>query len=231
MSDAASVPPVVDLHLFGVDSVFAALQRVARARRSRKDVPGLRFVKVLGTGSGDTFTMRDADLSHWAVLLVWDGSAPVELSYLDRWEAISREHLRIRMRPLSARGRWSRREPFGVNASRTPSREPGPVAAITRARLRPTRMASFWRSVPPVAAALNASSGVRLAVGIGEAPIGVQGTFSLWDDARDLSAFAYRNPEHVSAIRRTTPERWYAEELFARFSVETVDGTYRGDTP
>ncbi len=56
----------------------------------------------------------------------------------------------------------------------------------------------------------------------------MQGTFSIWDSAQDLTGFAYRSPAHLSAVRRTAPSRWYAEELFARFAVTEVVGTYEG---
>ncbi|GAB36754.1 hypothetical protein GOOTI_239_00010, partial [Gordonia otitidis NBRC 100426] len=55
---------------------------------------------------------------------------------------------------------------------------------------------------------------------------GLQGTFSLWRDSRALTDFAYRSPAHATAIRQTRPQRWYAEDLFARFAVLDVDGTY-----
>ncbi|MEV1147093.1 monooxygenase, partial [Micromonospora sp. NPDC049799] len=60
--------------------------------------------------------------------------------------------------------------------------------------------------------------------GVGEAPLGWQGTVSVWRDQTDLVAFAYRHPEHRAAITRTPTEGWYAEELFARFEVRDVVG-------
>lgn len=227
----SSTPPLVEMHIFGVTSIPAAFGRVAAAGRGLRSVPGLRFAKVLGTGSGRSFTMRDADLRHWAVLTVWDDTA-TPCDYLHRWHEAADEHLTVAMRPLAARGHWSRREPFGVlgPAGRS-SKHAGPVAAITRARLRTRTMLSFWRAVPPVAETLARSPGVRLALGIGESPVGLQGTFSLWNDAQALTDFAYRSPAHRSAIRRTATEQWYTEELFARFHIESVAGTYRGVTP
>ena len=114
------------------------------------------------------------------------------------------------MRPLASRGRWSGREPFG-----DPPPQPctGPVAAITRARLRGSRALTFWRAVPPVSARLATAPGLRVALGIGEAPVGLQGTFSMWDDADALQAFAYGTPEHADAVRRTPQVGWYREEL------------------
>ena len=75
------------------------------------------------------------------------------------------------------------------------------------------------------------SPGMRLAVGIGEAPVGLQGTFSLWESASALTDFAHRGPAHREAIRRTAEIGWYAEELFARFAVVSIEGTYDGRTP
>ncbi|WP_408610014.1 monooxygenase [Gordonia insulae] len=226
---------VVELRVWHVDSIVQAVRRVAGDRRRLRTLPGLLFAKSLGTGSGRTFTMRDADPHRWALLTVWqDGDAAADganAEVLQSWAANSDEELRVTMRPLTSRGAWSRTDPFGAGRAADRNTWSGPVAAITRARLRPTRMLSFWRAVPPVADALTDASGLRLAVGIGESPIGLQGTFSLWDSTDSLTSFAYRSPAHVSAVRRTKPARWYAEELFARLAVTDVVGTYQGRTP
>ncbi|WP_134768717.1 monooxygenase [Nocardioides sp. 1609] len=227
---------VVELRVWRVGSAAPALLRMATGRRRLHGVPGLRFAKLLGTGSGRTFTPRDADPHHWALLTVWDDAAPAD-DFADSrlvagWEAAARERLRVRMVPLSSRGRWSRTEPFDPTGTTSADATRGtPVAAITRARLRPARALSFWRAVPPVIDDLTAASGLRMAIGIGEAPIGLQGTFSLWDSSRHLVDFAYRSAAHRSAVERTEAAGWYAEELFARFAVLEVEGTYRGRTP
>jgi hypothetical protein len=98
------------------------------------------------------------------------------------------------------------------------------VLALTRARIRPTRALAFWRAIAPVAAELAAAPGLLARFGIGEAPIGWQGTVSLWRDATDLTRFAYRQPEHRAVVARTPVDRWYAEELFARFAVRGLTG-------
>lgn len=107
----------------------------------------------------------------------------------------------------------------------------GPVAAITRARIAPRHWRRFWRAVPAVSADLRRVDGLRLAVGIGEAPVGLQGTFSLWESPAALNAFAYHRAAHTEVIRRTHEVGWYAEELFARFAVLDVAGTFAGRTP
>jgi hypothetical protein len=229
------VPPLVTLHLWRVPTrrVPAALLRMGLDRARVRRTPGVRFAKLLGTGDGRTFTVRDADVHRYGLLATWtdagaarafDASSPVA----EAWAELADEMLRVDLRPISSRGRWSGREPFGAPA---PAREHGPVAAITRARLRPSRAASFWRAVPPVSADLHTHPGLRVALGIGEAPVGLQGTFSVWHDAASLREFAHRGAAHVDAVRRTAQVGWYAEELFARFAVLGASGTLDGREP
>ena len=68
---------------------------------------------------------------------------------------------------------------------------------------------------------------MRLAVGVGEAPVGLQGTFSVWESAGALREFA-SGSAHAAVVARTEPERWYAEELFARFAVVGGRGALDG---
>jgi hypothetical protein len=228
------VTPLVTLHLWGVAlrSVPGAVLRMALHRGALGATPGLAFGKLLGTGDGRTFTVRDSDPRHWGLLAVWrspDDAAVFEGGPVARsWGRVARERLRVRLRPLASRGEWSRRRPFG---DPPPRPYDGPVAAVTRARLVPRHSLTFWRSVPPVSTDLHRCAGLRLAVGIGEAPVGLQGTFSLWDSADALTDFAYRRAAHLQAVRRTAELGWYAEELFARFAVLDVEGTFRGRTP
>ena len=231
---SAPVPALVTLHLWRVAprGVPAALLRMGRDRGRVRRTPGVRFAKMLGTGDGRTFTPRDADPTRWGLLATWSdpaAAAAFEDSPVARgWRAIAVEGWRADLRPLSARGRWSGREPFG---DPVPVRAPGPVAAVTRARLVTRRSARFWAAVPPVSQALQRSPGLLAAVGIGEAPLGLQGTFSVWRSAEQLRAFAHSDPAHRAVMARTAPEGWYAEELFARFAVVASTGTLDGRDP
>jgi hypothetical protein len=232
---AEPVPELVTLHVWRVPrrSVPAALVRMAADPRRVRATPGLRFAKLLGTGPGRTFSVREGDPRRWALLATWaDAGAAKDFdssAVARRWSTLAEESWRVRMRPLAARGRWSRREPFGTPAGG--GRWDGPVAAVTRARLSPRRLRTFWGAVPPVSADLGGRAGLRLSLGIGEAPVGLQGTFSLWDSARALRDFAYAGAAHRAVVERTPVEGWYAEELFARFAVLGADGTVDGRDP
>ena len=228
------VPALVTLHLWHIApaAVPMALVRMGRDRSRMRRTPGVRFAKLLGTGDGRTFTLRDADPLRWALLTSWtslDAARAFERDSPLRagWNRLARETWRIDLRPVASRGTWSGREPFG---DPTPVRTTGPVAALTRARLRPTAAMGFWRAVPPVSADLRDRPGLLAAIGVGEAPIGLQGTFSLWESSAAVREFA-QAPAHAAVVARTQPERWYAEELFARFDVLGSTGTLDGRDP
>lgn len=225
------VPAVVSLHLYGVRGrgIGSALLRMGLDRGRVRRMPGATFVKLLGTGDGTTFTMRDADLGHWGVLACWsdaDGPARYEASAAHRsWAGVAHEEARFLLRPLISRGTWAGRQPFG---DPVPDRWDGPVAAITRARIKPSQWRTFWGAVPPVSTDLRQVEGLRVALGIGEAPVGLQGTFSVWDSGRAVTEFAQRRSPHLEVMRRTHETGWYAEELFARFAVVDARGAYDG---
>jgi hypothetical protein len=206
---------------------------MALDRATLRHQPGVRFWKLLGTGDGRTFDARDADLRRWAVLTVW--SRPGDAGWFARpggplagWRRLATEHWWTTLRTARTHGTWSGDRPFAPAATRV---GPGqPVAALTRARLRWARAGRFWRAVPPVNADLPADA-LLLRLGIGEAPVGLQGTFSVWRDLAAMRRFAYAGGPHREVIARSRDEGWYAEELFARFAVLDHGGTVFGADP
>lgn len=222
----------VTLHLWRVDTsrVPLALVRMGLDRLRLRGTTGLTFHKLLGIGDGRTFSPLDADPHTWGLLCVWDSPDRANAFEAHRtprgWRRIAEEEYRADLGCLQTKGRWSSRQPF------TPRPDlrgwDGPVASVTRARLRPSMMRTFYRSVPPVVADLATGNGPLLRVGIGEAPIGLQGTFTVWPDVAELNAFAYGRPAHRRAIKDTQRLDWYTEELFARFAVLGMRGTVAG---
>jgi len=181
---------------------------------------------LLHMGLDRIFTPRDADPRRWGLLVVLeqDQLETLETSPLiRRWRAKSIAEFSADLSPISVHGKWSKKEPFqSING--VDSNWNGKVAAITRARIKWRKNLIFWRSVPPVTQSLRSSPGLVSAIGIGEAPIGLQGTFSLWESGDAVRNFAYRGEAHKAAIAATHREDWYAEELFARFAVTRSNG-------
>ena len=183
-----------------------------------KRLPGVSFVKLLGTGKGESFTPKDADPYRWGALVTIQQD---NLDNLDKskviigWQKIAKKEYRVILKPISVHGLWSGKQPFEVEKFDWN----GKIAAITRARIVWRKNLIFWRAVPPVTISLHQSPGLINAIGIGEAPIGLQGTFSLWESAAQLRDFAYKGQAHTQAIKATEENKWYSEELFSRFAV------------
>jgi hypothetical protein len=211
---------LVTLHVWRAPARKAFPRMALEPRRVRK-IPNVKFAKLLGTGTGTTFGIGDADLSRWAALVVWDGDEADTDAVEKSWAKAAGSSARIDLTPLMSRGTWSGVEPFGQPAGKKPG---GMVLALTRARIRPAKALTFWRAVPPVAAKLAEAPGLVARFGVGEAPVGFQGTVSVWRSTADLTAFAYRQPEHRAVIARTPKDQWYAEDLFARFAVRDIEG-------
>jgi heme-degrading monooxygenase HmoA len=225
---------IVRLDVFGVRGLGIAkafLHMGLDRPRLRAITPRPTFWKLLGTGSGETFTMRDADPRHWALLTVWDEDDDAqrfaESKVVRSWAQRANEQATVLMEPIASHGTWAGRTPFTADPALGRSWN-GPVAAITRARIRPSQWRSFWSSVPPVSTDLRNDPAVLATLGIGEAPVGLQGTFSIWRSAEAIRAFAYQRPEHAAVITRTHERQWYSEELFARFAVRSAEGTVNG---
>lgn len=226
---------IVRLDVFGVQGLGIAkafLHMGFDRPRLRFADPKPDFWKLLGTGSGQTFTARDADPRHWGLLTTWSDEHAAEgfgeSKIVKSWKRIATEAASVLMEPIASHGTWAGRTPF----TSTPELRSwtGPVAAITRARIKPREWRNFWSSVPPVSADLHKDPAVTCALGIGEAPVGLQGTFSIWKSAEAIRIFAYQRPEHAAVIMQTHERQWYSEELFARFAVHDSTGTINGQT-
>ncbi len=180
------------------------------------------FYKSLGTGKGETFTPADANSLRWGLVAqVHDLESFDQSLVVKRWRKNSVDEFRAVLEPISSHGKWAGKEPFVATAKDWT----GPVAAITRARIKWHQNFRFWSSVPPVTMSLKSAPGLISAIGIGEAPIGLQGTFSLWESAAAIKEFAYKGAAHQKAIADTATYNWYSEELFARFAVKDMRGS------
>jgi len=206
-------------------SIPFAFISMAIDRLRTRTFTGISFSKLLGTGSGQTFTPSDAVLTRWGMVIVIEKNRLESFdksSIISNWRKRSTSEFRAVLSPLSSHGLWAKTNPFDFIAPL--SNPDAQIAAITRARIKWNKNFIFWKSVPPVVIDLHSNPGLIAAIGIGEAPIGLQGTFSLWNSASALRDFAYKGKAHQVAIAQTQSIGWYSEELFARFEVLELRG-------
>ncbi|MDQ3249389.1 MAG: spheroidene monooxygenase [Chloroflexota bacterium] len=226
--------PLTTLTLFGYAAAARpwAFLQMGLAQPALQRTAGLRFWKLLGSGYGQGFSLQP-NWGRYGLLAVWETPQAAEQFFaastlIEAYRRHAAEIWTIYLLPVQAHGLWSGQNPFRPLAALPVE---GPVAALTRATIRPQRLLPFWRAVPATSRALAAAPGLLASIGIGEAPLVRQATFSLWRSAADLKAFAYQNSAHKDAIRRTRTEDWYQEELFARFVPLRSTGLWDGHDP
>ncbi len=209
-----------------------ALGRLVGDRWRLSRVDGLRFFQVLGTGRGSSTSVGGISAARTALFAVWEEPDALAdflaLTAFARRRAKAVESWHVRLRLLGGHGRWQGCDVLDGLMRGTPG---GPVAVLTRAEVKLRHWGRFARAARPVSAEVNTADGLLAVVGMGEAPVGRQATFSLWRDAATLSSFAYRHPRHAEVVRRTREQGWYGEELFARFQPVGATGTWDGRNP
>lgn len=218
--------PVTTLTVFhfkGRHKVWAFMQMGLAGPLLRKTL-GLRFYKMLGSGRGKVFSLRP-DWSRYAFLGVWENEAAARdflanSTFMRRYRRHSVRQSTAILRTISAHGRWDGHERFLPS---TASYTSGQVAVLTRASIRLSRLAAFWRQAGKVSSLFDKAAGLKSSIGIGEAPFVRQATFSVWENLEQVKQFAYGENEHRHTIRRVREEGWYSEELFARFAVVEID--------
>jgi hypothetical protein len=195
---------------------------------------GIGFYKLMGCGKNGTFDKRP-DWQQWGIMAAHRPEAgPLTLQaplylhrlyggFVARWLAFfGCRTWTLLLQPIEGHGHWDGKQPFGPLPKQSDYQ--GPIAVLTRATIRPGKLASFWKHVPAVAQKMAAAPGFITSVGIGEVPWIKQATFSLWQSKAAMRQFAYQMQEHAEVVRKTHQERWYSEDMFVRFVVEEEVG-------
>jgi len=228
---------------------LAALARLGTDRLRLAHGGGPVFWRLLGTSRGSD-TGVGVDPRRTALFALWDDDAALDVflarsPIAQRWRR-AEEAYTVRLRRLGGHGTWrgvdvlegmaaagvdTDDEARATATARAAHAAPGPVAVLTRATVRARHWPAFVGAGRRVSAELAAAAGLLAVVGIGEAPVGRQATFSLWRSTADAHAFAYGRPDHLDAVRRTRAEGWYGEQLFARFQPYGSAGTWDGRDP
>ena len=223
---------VVSISVFRFDRALSkiwAFGQMGLARRRVRGIPGIGFHKLFGSGSGASFDPRP-NFGVYAILAAWPTQkdarrqiheSPVFKAYRKHASEVGPLYLRA----YQSAGRWDGVQPFAVRKLSAP---PSPIAILTRATVRPGKLRAFWRSVPAISDALCDQGQARFWLGLGEVPMVHQVTLSVWPDTESMTRFAYESGFHRDAIRQAKENRWFSEDLFARFAVLDAEGLWMG---
>ncbi|MEP6924700.1 MAG: spheroidene monooxygenase [Pyrinomonadaceae bacterium] len=228
-------PPLTTLTLFGYSSVSAKVWAFAQMGLANFDLgktSGLQFWKLLGTGNGGGFSLNP-NWSRYGLLAVWETPEAAD-DFFDKSKLMQKYRRRadeiwtVKMLPTRAHGLWSGTNPFPSLAEK---KADAPVAVLTRAKIHWNKLHRFWSFVPSTSRELSAARNLIASIGIGEAPFVRQATFSLWQSEDDVQNFAYKSPVHREVVKLTRQEKWYSEDLFARFTPIASEGNWNGRNP
>ncbi|RAI91386.1 hypothetical protein [Algoriphagus yeomjeoni] len=203
--------------------IFAQMQK---APKKFAKVLGLTFFKLMGSGGKNGFS-KMLNVNIYALHCVWESEA-----YADEFMQNSKTFLEFRnrtselytifLKTTRAHGLWS-----GTNPYETQEIKPtGPIAVITRARIKLKFLPKFWSKVPSLGKKVDEVKGSIYSIGIGEYPWFMQATFSIWESYEAMHNYAYGNPLHMEVIKKTRELGWYAEELFANFIPYRTEGSW-----
>jgi heme-degrading monooxygenase HmoA len=190
------------------------------------------FWRLMGCGRNGTFDLVP-DLTQWAQLSIAhltpqqvatfsaDGGACSKHffgRFISAWlRFCGTTQSSYLLAPLEGHGLWNGKTVFGPLPKQTDYE--GEIAVLTRATIRLSKLADFWRSVQPVAVQMAGAPGFMTSYGIGEIPFVKQATFSIWQSKAAMKQFAYGLQAHKKVVRHTHQNKWYSEEMFVRFKI------------
>lgn len=222
---------VASLSLFRIKGTADRLWMIGQMATARSDMrreDSLQFYKLCGSGTGEGFTPRP-NLDVWGIWATWPDEATARErvskgTVWRRWRNKSVESADFFLLPIASRGAWGGVNPFKPQADTGK----GPMVALTRAQIKLKNFSRFWKREPEISRRIGADPNVLFKIGLGEAPLLFQSTFSLWPDEKTMAAFARGNTPHGQAIKSVREENWFTEELYARFRLLGVQGTWDG---
>lgn len=234
--EGMSTKNMVSITFFELDTTadkWWGFRQMGLSAEQLADVPGLQFTKMLGSGSGNGFSIWP-NFGVYGLLGVWEEERKARdflehSAWMDTFRQKARSVWTVFMRTAVAHGAWDGQSPFTPDI---PYDKNQLVAVITRATIHPKKLWQFWRFVPPVSRSMSEhKAGLLFSVGIGELPLIQQATFSLWENSHLMQQFAYQSKQHKRVVKRTRELNWYKEELFARFHPFDTFGEWKGQNP
>ena len=180
---------------------------------------GLKFIKLLGTGSKDGFSVIP-DFSSYVMITSWEND-DFRKKFVDKNELFqeiinkSSKRIEIKVDPYNYIGSWNGINPFKNKSSY----KKGKIIVLTRARVKLNKLINFLISTSSAAKSINSKKGAEYYKGVGELPIIEQATISIWKSEQSMKDYAYSDKSHLKIINKARKNKWYSEELFVRSNI------------
>ena len=216
--------------------IYFAICAMALFRLPLKRNKNIRFHKLMGCGKNGSFDIHP-DWNQWAILIFLDELPDLEGmkekpeamhtilygSFITNWiKRFQCETWTIALQLMEGHGSWDGNKL--LTDKKETNHSAGPVAVLTRATIKLSKLRDFWQNVAPVSNQMKAASGLITSIGIGEMPLIRQATFSIWESMEHMKVFAYSMHEHREVIKKTRKEKWYSEDMFVRFRILSING-------
>jgi len=210
--------------------------RMIQGTSALQNAKGLLFSKVMGSGHEGGFVLRPSP-SHQGLICVFDCVSSVKLflqsELIASYRANAREFVWGMYSITSAKGLWDGIA-WGVTDSTalegvysaTEDADSTTIAVLTRASIKPAHAVAFWRFAPATQKDLPLAKGCWLAMGMGEAPLLRQCTFSVWRSLDDVDSYA-RHGAHQKAIETSYRRDFFSEAMFVRMRPLEIHGVWK----
>jgi hypothetical protein len=223
--------------------IYFAICAMALFRLPLKRNKNILFHKLMGCGKNGSFDIHP-DWNQWAILIFLNELPDLERSkdnpeeihntlygsFISGWLKKFRcETWTIGLQLMEGHGSWDGKKL--LTDERESNRSTGPIAVLTRATIKWSKLRNFWQNVAPVSNQMKDAPGLITSIGIGEMPLVRQATFSIWESLEHMKTFAYSMHEHREVIKKTRKEKWYSEDMFLRFRPVFSIGSIRGQNP
>ena len=178
--------------------------------------------KFLGTGSGLGFS-RIPDFGKYANFSIWKNQEDFQ-GYFKKSRfynyilSLSCKVIQYDLYIEQSKGVWDKMNPY-PNAPKKATVQ-GSVAILTRAKVKPKNLISFWKRVRSTNSSLKHSKGLQFSAGLGEWPFSHPITFSVWDSIEDANNFSTGQSAHGKAAKSSVDHKWFRESLFVRYSIK-----------
>ncbi len=180
---------------------------------------GLKFIKLLGTGSEDGFSIIP-DFSTYVMITSWKNDT-FRKKFINENKLFneiiynSAKRIEIKIDPYSYIGSWN-----GINPFKNESYyKEGKIIVLTRARVKLNKLINFFIGTLSAAKSIKSKKGAEYYKGIGELPIIEQSTISIWTSEQSMKDYAYSDKNHLRIINKARKNKWYSEELFVRSNI------------